>query len=150
VEEAATDLIAVEQVRGNAEPWKDASFIDSVANLQKLRFRRASQHSDAIQFHDRSLVCTVALARYLGHALSNTFSRDLESVISMYERRVFFVRNLGFIMPTEARRISFEETLRFEQIHEQTYLDYGFEILFIEPGNVSDRAAAIKASLGTP
>ena len=40
---------------------------------------------------------------------------------AIYESRVFFIRHLGFITPTEARRISFEDTVRFEQIHEETY-----------------------------
>jgi hypothetical protein len=37
---------------------------------------------------------------------------------AIYENRVFLIRNLGIISPTEARRISFEETVRFEKIHE--------------------------------
>lgn len=78
VEEAATDLISLEQARGVAEPWKNPSFIDAVANLQKQRLSRASQLADAIQFHDRSVICTVALARYLGHALSDSLSQDFE------------------------------------------------------------------------
>jgi hypothetical protein len=35
--------------------------------------------------------------------------------------QVFFIRNLGFMRPTEARRISFQEALRFEPIHEEVY-----------------------------
>ena len=65
----------------------------------------------------------------------------------IFQRRVFFIRNLGFVTPTEARRISFEETLRFERIHEETYRKFGFELVFVEPGSVSERVAAIKASL---
>lgn len=147
IEEAATDLIAVEQARGNAEPWKDARFIDSVANLQKRRLRRASRLADEIQFHDRSVVCTAALARYLGHPLSDGFLRELEAMAAMFEKRVFFVRNLGFMTPTEARRISFEESLRFERIHEETYRSFGFELVFVKPGSVHERVAAIKALL---
>ena len=37
VEEAATDIIALEQVQGNAEPWKDASFINKIVELQKTK-----------------------------------------------------------------------------------------------------------------
>jgi predicted ATPase len=36
--------------------------------------------------------------------------------------------NIGFVTPTEARKISYEETVRFEQIHEYTYRDLGFEL----------------------
>lgn len=66
---------------------------------------------------------------------------------AIFENRVFFIRNLGFIKPTEARRISFEETLRFEQIHEETYRRFGFELLFVEPGSLLERVSAIKAGI---
>jgi predicted ATPase len=62
-------------------------------------------------------------------------------------RRVFFIRNLGFIKPTESRRISFEDALRFERVHEETYHRYGFECAFIAPGSLSDRVDAIKRAV---
>ena len=65
-----------------------------------------------------------------------------------YQNRVFFIRNLGFITPTEARRISFEETVRFEKIHEETYRDFGFELVSIEPGSLVERVRLIKAAVG--
>jgi len=149
VEEAATDVIALQQAQGIAEPWTHASFIDTIAELQRARQLRASFEQAAIQFHDRSAVCTAALALYLGYPMSETLARELERIKSepIFQKRVFFIRNLGFVTPTEARRITFEETLRFERIHEETYRNYGFEIFFIEPGSLSDRVAAIKAAL---
>lgn len=149
VEEAATDVIALEQGQGIAEPWAHPSFIDMVANLQRQRQLRASCNGDDVQFHDRSAFCTVALARYLGHPLSAAFSQELKRIRAeaIFQKRVFFVRNLGFITPTEARRISVEEALRFERIHEETYRESGFEIFPVEPGPVADRVAAVKAAI---
>ena len=150
VEESATDVIALQQALGVAEPWTHASFIETIADLQKARQLRASFEHAAIQFHDRSVVCTAALALYLGYPVSAMFARELERIKSdsIFQKRVFFIRNLGFITPTEARRITFEETLRFERIHEETYRNYGFEMVSIGPGSLSDRVAAIKAALG--
>jgi len=149
VEEAATDVIALRQAQGIAEPWTHPSFIDSVADLQRRRQLGASCEPEGIQFHDRSAICTAALAVYLGHPVPDGLSRELERVRTeaIFQKRVFFVRNLGFVTPTEARRISFEETLRFEKIHEETYRNFGFEIVFVEPGSLSDRVAAIKAAI---
>jgi predicted ATPase len=65
----------------------------------------------------------------------------------MYDKRVFFIRNLGFITNTEARRITFEETLRFEKIHEETYRNHGFELVEIEPGFLLDRVTRIKSMI---
>jgi predicted ATPase len=150
VEEAATDVIALGQAQGIAEPWTHASFIDTVADLQKARQLRASLEPAEIQFHDRSAICTAALALYLGYPVSDTLACELKRIESesIFQKRVFFIRNLGFITPTEARRITFEETLRFERIHEETYRNFDFEIVSIEPGSLSDRVAAIKAVLG--
>jgi predicted ATPase len=149
VEEAATDVIAVQQAQGIAEPWTDPSFIDAVVDLQRRRQLRASSELADIQFHDRSAVCTAALAAYLGHPSSETLARELERIKTeaIFEKRFFFIRNLGFITPTEARRISFEETLRFERIHEETYRNHGFEIVSVERASLSQRVAAIKAAL---
>jgi predicted ATPase len=149
VEEAATDVIALAQSRGIAEPWTHPSFIDSVADLQRRRLARASSLPDEVQFHDRSAICTAALAAYLGHPVPDGLSRELERIKTeaIYQRRVFFIQNLGFIAPTEARRISFEDALRFERIHEETYRNFGFEMVSVEPGSLSDRVAAIKAAI---
>ena len=149
VEEAATDLIALAQAKGIAEPWMQPSFIDSIADLQRQRQVRASRQPDEVQFHDRSVFCTAALAAYLGYPVSGTFARELERIKAdaIYQKRVFYVQNLGFITPTEARRISFEEALRFERFHEDAYRNFGFEIVPVEPGSLYERVAAIKAAI---
>ena len=149
VEEAATDIIAAAHARGAVEPWRDPSFIDDIARLQRGRRMRASHQPDELQFHDRCVVCTVALAVYLGYPLSPFLAGELERVRkdAIYQRRVFFVRNLGFVTPTAARRITFEDTVRFEEIHEVTYRDLGFELVYVEPGTLADRVSEIKAVL---
>jgi predicted ATPase len=149
VEEAATDVIAAAHAQGTVEPWKHPSFIDAIAHLQRDRQIRASYHPDEVQFHDRCVVCTAALAVHLGHPFSPFLASELERVKTeaIYQNRVFFIRNLGFITPTEARRISFEETVRFEKIHERTYRDFGFELVSLEPGSLMDRVNMIKAAI---
>lgn len=145
VEEAATDVIALQQACGVTEPWRHVAFLDLIAALQRQRQLRAEHLPGDIHFHDRSVICTAALARYLGFSISDTLRRELERVETggIFERRVFFVRNLGFVAPTEARRISYQEALRFEQTHQDTYSEFGFEMVSIDPGTVAERAAAI-------
>jgi len=152
VEEAATDVIALAQAQGLSEPWTHPPFIDSVADLQRRRQLCASCEPDGIQFHDRSAVCTAALAEYLGHPFSDLLSCELKRIETeaIFQKQVFLIRNLGFITPTEARRISFEESQRFERIHEKIYRRFGFEIVSVEAGTLSDRVAAIKAALMLP
>jgi len=149
VEEAATDVIAAGQARGDLEPWTHPSFLDTIATLQRDRQMRASHQPDPVQFHDRSVVCTAALAVYLGRAISPVLAGELERVRNqaIYQKRVFFIRNLGFVTPTEARRITFEEALRFEKLHEETYREFGFELFPVEPGSVLERVRIIKAAI---
>jgi len=149
VEEAATDVIAAAQAHGTVEPWAHPSFIDAIAHLQRDRQIRASCQPDEVQFHDRCVVCTAALAKWLGHPYPQFLASELERIKkeAIFEHRVFFVRNLGFITPTEARRISFEETVRFEKVHEEIYRDLGFELVSIEPGSLAERVSAIKAAI---
>ena len=146
VEEAATDVIALWQARGVATPWTDPAFIDAIVDLQTQRELVAAKLPDAVQFHDRSVVCTAALATYLGFPFSRCLESALEKVLRdrIFENRVFFARNLGFVAPTEARRIGLEEALRFEEIHESTYRRYGFDLEMLEPRSVAERAACIR------
>lgn len=150
VEEAATDVIAAEQGRGTAEPWRDPSFLDAIARLQRDRQMRASSQPDEIQFHDRSVVCTAALAVYLGYELPPFLMGELERIRkeAIYQKQVFFVRHLGFVAPTEARRISLEDALRFEKIHEEIYKGFGFELIYVERGTPAERAGAVKSEAG--
>jgi len=149
VEEAATDLIALWHAQGIAEPWREDFFLDAIAELQKQRQMRAAFEPVAIQFHDRSAICTAALATYLERPASATLIRELGRIQaeSIFEKQVFFIRNLGFIKNTDARRISFEDTLRFERIHEDVYRSFGVDLVFIEPGSVVARAAEITNAL---
>ena len=148
VEEAATDVIAATQAQ-ETEPWRHPSFIDVVAKLQRDRQIRASYQPDDVQFHDRCAVCTAALAVWLGHPFSPFLSSELERIRkgAVYQKRVFFIRNLGFVRPTEARRITFEETVRFEKVHEETYRDFGFELVSVEPKSLPERTSIIKAAI---
>lgn len=145
-EEAATDVIALEQAKGVAEPWTDPGFIDRIVALQRQRRDRATGE---IQFHDRSAFCTEALATFLGYPPSDLLLREIEELkrTGFYDRRVFFVRLMGFIEPTAARRIGLEDARRFEAVHESTYRAHGFELVFLEPGSVVDRVAAIRRFL---
>src|SRR5260221_7268574 len=76
VEEAATDVIALEQAQRVAEPLTKSSFIDLVIELQKRRQQRAADAPDDIQFHDRSAVCTPLLATFLLYPASEILSHQ--------------------------------------------------------------------------
>jgi predicted ATPase len=149
VGEAATDVIAAAQARGDDEPWNDPLFVDRIIELQRSRQRQAPPAGTGPQVYDRSPVCTLALARYLGHPVTETLSGEIDRIIrdGIYERRVFFVRPIGFCLPTAARRISYQDSLEFERYHIDEYERLGFELVPVPPGENEKRAAAIGARL---
>ena len=149
VEEAATDIIALWQAQGIAEPWRRPGFIDAIVHLQRTREIQAYRRNPGLQFHDRSMVCTEALARYLESPGSPLLAEELSRIRAtrVFQKQVFFIRSLGFIKITEARTISLEEARRFEVLHEQVYREHGFEVVSIGPGSFPDRAREILATL---
>jgi len=144
VEEAATDVIALLSAEGKHEHWKDPAFIDRILALQLLRLERAM--AGPVQFHDRSPICTYALCRFLGFPIPPVLDEAITRIERdrVYERRVFFIDNLGFVTPTDARRITYEDTLKFEAVHERVYRQFGYELVRVGRGTLEERAGVIE------
>jgi predicted ATPase len=152
VAEAATDVIAVAQAAGNAHPERAARFIDDIVGLQKRRQIEGARRREEVQLFDRSPMCTWALALYLGYPISEALRAEVDRLEKdrIYERRVFFIDNLGFCEPTAARRISFEDSLVFEALHEEVYGSFGYECVKIPPLTLEERVALIERLVQTP
>ncbi len=143
VEEAATDVIAWQQALGVAEPWTDPAFINDILSLQILRQDRAPP--DAIL--DRSPICTLALARFLGfdppERLLAEVARTTQAQSVGRRPCVLFVESLPTIVNTPARRIDLSEALRFGALHAETYRALGFDLIPIPPAPVPERVAMV-------
>lgn len=144
VEEAATDVIALERAHGVDAPWEQPGFLDRVVQLQRTRQLTATAHR--VTFFDRSPICTLALSRYSGTPAPAALLAEVDRSAELYEPAVFLIRNQGFIEPTAARRISFEESLRFERIHQETYREHGFTLIEVPAGPLTTRAAILRAT----
>jgi predicted ATPase len=142
VPEAASDVMALETAKGVERPWESADFITKILDLQRLRAAR----SPVGAIHDRSVLCTLALCRYLDHPVPDVLFKSVKD-LGAKRPQVFFVRLMGFITPTEARRISYAESQRFETVHEVVYREAGLEVIEVLPGPVEQRAAQIVARL---
>ena len=152
VEEAATDVIALGAALGRDELWRDPAFIDEIVALQRQRQEGMGPAGGGVVFYDRSPVCTLALSRHLRFPASSMLATEVDRVMAegAYERAVFFIRNQGYVQPTLARRISYEDSLAFEKIHEQTYRDLGFRLVEVPAGPLADRVALIQRTVGRP
>jgi predicted ATPase len=150
IEEAATDVIALGHALGLAEPWQERDFIGKILALQRRRQASVVAGDGAVAFFDRSPVCTLALSRYLGACPSPVLAGEIDRAVAEggYETTAFFIRNQGFVAATAARRISFEDSLRFERIHEQAYRELGFRLVEVPAGPLTDRVALIRQTVG--
>jgi predicted ATPase len=144
VEEAATDIIALRHAEGEDAPHARPQFIDDIVSLQQQRRLRTVGEP---QFHDRSAVCSYALAAFLGYPPSAVLLDEMARIEreQIFEKLVFFIDNLGFVQPTAARRISFEDSLRFEAVHEEVYGAFGYDCIHVAPGPLADRTRQILA-----
>jgi predicted ATPase len=145
VDEAATDVIAAWRQQGKDEPWTYPSFVDAIVEMQRHRQVNLG-NSATIQFYDRSPICTLALAEWLGHPVSDALRLEIARIRRerVYRAEVFFVRSLGFMTPTEARRISLADSLRFGDLHERAYLAHGFQLIHIDSAPAVQRVESIK------
>jgi predicted ATPase len=145
VDEAATDVIALEQALGHDEPWSDPQFMDQIVALQRRRQIQASCVAESVQFFDRSPIDAYALCMYLKYEPPPNLLEELEriQVERVYEDAVFFMENLGYCEPTAARRITFEESLHFERIHEEAFHRWGYQIIKIPALSIPKRAHRI-------
>jgi predicted ATPase len=139
IHEAATNVIADAQLNGLRAPWEYPHFIDAVIYVQKERQMNATGD---LQFYDRSPFCTYALGKYLAHWKNIEFKPspilldEIDRCIKndVYQNRILFFENLGFIEHTDARKISYEDALIFEQIHLDVYKEFGFNIVMLPKG----------------
>ena len=113
----------------------------------QLQLHRMKIVAGTVQFHDRSLVCTAALAEYLGYPIPAALHQAIIDARDLFEPRVFFVRLLGFITPTSARRITLEQSQQFEAVHESIYRRLGFDLEYVQPADIDTRIRSILAAI---
>lgn len=119
------------------------------ADHRSADHRSAGHRSAGVLIYDRSPVCTLALARYLDRPVTPLLAGEIKRLMDqgIFQRPVFFVRPIGFIEPTPARRISYPESLMFERLHEEAYREHGFELIDVPPGSIEARAALVARHL---
>jgi len=72
----------------------------------------------------------------LNFLITKNFTIALDEIdcclkFGIYQNKLFFFENLRFIEHTDARKISFEDAIVFEQIHLDVYKEFGFEIIMV-------------------
>jgi predicted ATPase len=136
VPEAATDVVQADLRRGVRD---SPTIIEDITAVQITR-------QGPRGFYDRSPYCTLALARYANLPVPDNLTAELTRT-GYYEPTVFFLGLFPHITPTPVRRISYPDAVRFEAIHRDVYLEYGFTLIDIPPAPVEARVTAVEAHL---
>lgn len=133
-----------------AVPEDDPAFLAKITALQRARQLDRAPDPRRLVFFDRSPVCTLALARFLGREVAPALADELDRVLTgrIYAPTVFFVRSLGFVTPTAVRRIGLEDSLAFEKVHEEAYRELGFTLVDVPAAPLPERVAMITAAVG--
>lgn len=147
VEEAATDVITRWQSDGVNEPWTRSDFCDRIAAVQRQRQTAPIPPGVQVQFFDRSPLCTLALARYLGHPVTPALAQEIDRVVAerVYRTTVFLVRPIGMIETTAVRRIGYADALIFQTVHETVYRQHGYSLVDVPLGPIPHRAAFVQS-----
>jgi predicted ATPase len=149
VHEAATDVNLRLLAAGVAEPWLLPDFCDRIVAVQRQRQRAPVPADVSVQLFDRSPLCTLALARWLGHPVGPLLTEEVARVVDdkVYETTVFLVGPLGGIANTAVRRISYADALAFGNVHETVYREYGYTLLDVPAGPVARRCRLVRSML---
>jgi len=146
VDEAATDVITTQRAQGVDQPWQRPDFLEAITRLQRQRQNAPVSSTVAVQIYDRSPLCTLALARYLHRSVPPLLTEEVARMINeqLYQRRVLLVQPLGFITPTAARRITYQDSLVFHRIHEAVYREHSYELVDVPPASVTERLTLVE------
>jgi predicted ATPase len=142
-------VIATLQGQGVDEPWKRNDFCDQIVTLQRQRQVAPVPLGAAVQIFDRSPLCTLALARYLGRPVTPLLAEEVARVVAerVYQPTVFLVRSLGFLEPSAARRITYPDALVFEAAHEAVYREHGYELVDVPAAPIAERVEIVRSVL---
>ena len=144
VEEAATDVIAWAQATGVDAPWERDDFTDAILALQ---LQREAGAPDGPVIFDRSPVCTLALARFLGREPAPALVTAAAACRARYAQEVFFVESLPTLVNTSARRITLEDARRFGDLHREVYAELGFRLIELSQASPAQRVSTLLAKL---
>jgi predicted ATPase len=87
----------------------------------------------------------IALGNALGHEEPWHDRTFIDKVVALQQQRQNSIH--GFVQTTAARRVSLEDSLVFEQLHEQTYRNLGFHLVEVPAGPLTERVPLVQQTV---
>ncbi|MCD6044996.1 MAG: hypothetical protein K0R48_159 [Gammaproteobacteria bacterium] len=147
IPEAATTIIEKEIAEGIIRPWQFDDYHIKVNQLNNINQVKVQNLSVPIVFFDRGFLDSLSYILLQKRILHQYVIDCVQTVVnaSYYEKDLFFIDNLEYVMPGPARNESLEESLQKAACLEKNYRALGYNIIHVPPGPVEDRVAFIVA-----
>lgn len=145
VPEAATAIIE-EGLRKNIEkPWKAQDYHIRMYELISKNQLEVQNLSTSIAFFDRGHLDGISYILLQGRTLYQYVIDCVQSSMDVqyFNKKVFFIDNLDFVLPGPARNESLKESLQKAFCLKQNYLAMGYELIHIPPGTIEERTLMI-------
>lgn len=143
--EAATEIIEEDLKRGMDRPWRASDYHVRMYELISKKQKEVQSSSAPIAFFDRGHLDGISYILLQKRTLYQSVVDCVQSSINTcyFNRKVFFIDSLGFVMPGPARTEDLQESLEKARCLEENYREMGYEIIHIPPGPVEERAQTI-------
>ncbi|MFN8156544.1 MAG: AAA family ATPase [Candidatus Nanopelagicales bacterium] len=149
VRESATDVMAA--YGSGPQPWGSSagSALDEIVALQRRRELEPLPPGGRSRRARPVAGLHPALARHMGYDVPLARSRARpDRGRAALRAPVPTSRGSGFLTPTDVRRIDEADTLRFDRIHRETYLELGYELVEVPVLLVEERVALVESLIG--
>lgn len=145
IPEAATTIIEREIHQGISNPWRADDYHIKVNQLNLANQIRAQNLSTPVIFFDRGFLDSLSYILLQKRKLYQFVIDCVQASINAtyFEKTVFFIDSLGFIVPGPARNESLEESVQKAACLEKNYKALGYEIIHIPPGSLEERVDLI-------
>ncbi|WP_010178318.1 AAA family ATPase [Aquimarina agarilytica] len=141
--EVSRDLIREAQKKGIAQPFltQPEAFNTAILQSRLVQFKEADQVTEPYSFYDRGMLDVVAYMEYANQPIPESFL--LECKAAIYDE-VFLLPPWSEIHIQDKERYeTFEQAKTVFEHIKNTYLSYGYAIIEVPFGTVTDRVLFI-------
>lgn len=145
VPEAATEIIEQDIKKGIENPWMAADYHIRMYQLISKRQDEVQNSMAPVVFFDRGHLDGLSYILLQKRTLYQCIIDHVQTSIDTqyFNKIVFFIDSLGFVVPGPARTEDLQESLLKANCLEKNYRAMGYEIIHIPPGPVEARAQMI-------
>ncbi len=141
--EVSRDLIREAQKKGITQPFltHPKQFNEEILQSRILQYKSAEKIAQPLCFFDRSIIDIIAYMDYAKQAIPKSFSLACKSY--MYDT-IFLLPPWNEIHIQDSERYeTFEQAKTIYDCLKNSYLSYGYTVIEVPTGNVSDRVSFI-------